>query len=90
MCAYTYMHHIFIHSFVDGHLSCFHILAIVNNAALDIEVHFELVFSFFFFSDISPRVKLLYYMAVLFLVSWEISILFSIVAAPIYIPTKSV
>ena len=49
---------------------------------------FELVFSFF--SDIYPGVELLDHMAVLFLVLWETSILFSTVAAPIYTPTNSV
>ena len=47
---------------------------------------FELRFSL----DICPWVGLLNHMLVLFLVFWGTSILFSIMAAPIYIPTYSV
>ena len=32
-----YRYHIFIYLFVNGNLVCFHVLAIVNNAAMNIE-----------------------------------------------------
>ena len=41
-------HIFFIHSSVDGHLSCFHFSVNVNNAAINIGIHisFQIAFSF--------------------------------------------
>ena len=39
----VYMYHSFlIHSSADGHLGCFHVLAMINSAAMDIGVHVSL------------------------------------------------
>ena len=50
----VYMYHIFfIHSSVDGHLGCFHVLAIVNSAAMNTGVHASL--RIMVFSGYMPR-----------------------------------
>ena len=79
------MYYFFIHSSVDGHLGCFHVLAIVNSAAVNngIRVSFSILVS----SGYMSRNGLLGHMVVLFLVFKGISILSSIVAVSIYIPT---
>ena len=46
-------HDIFIHSFVSGHLGCFHLLAIVNCAAMNNRIHVS--FSILVSSGYMPR-----------------------------------
>ena len=47
------MYNFFIHSSVDGHLGCFHVLAIVNSAAMNNGIH--VYFSTLVSSEFMPR-----------------------------------
>ena len=59
-------HNFFIQSSVDGHLGCFHVLAVVNSAAMNSRIH--VYFSILASSGYMPGVGLLHHMVVLFLV----------------------
>ena len=77
----AYIHCIFfIHSSVKEHLGCFYVLAFVNSVTYLLES--------LNFPDICPVMGFLDHMVVLVLVFKEISILFSIVAVSVYIPTN--
>ena len=70
----------------DGHLCWYHVSVIVNSASMNTGVHVSFQMKEFC-ADVCPGVGQLDHMVAL---SSGTSILFSIVAAPIYIPTNSV
>ena len=63
-------HNFFIHSSVDGHLGCFHVLAVVNSAAMNngICVSLSILVSSGYMPEWDIGVGLLGHMVVLFLV----------------------
>ena len=84
----VYMYYIFfIHLSVCGHLVCFHVLATVNITAVYIGLH--LSFQTVFFSGYLPRNGIVgsYGNSIVF---WGPSILFSVEAAPVSVPTSGV
>ena len=89
MCIYVYTAHqvIVIHPSVDGHLDCFLNLAIINNAAVN--MHLFQISVFVFFRYILRCGIAGSYGSSNFSFLRDLHVLFSTIAAPIYIPTIS-
>ena len=86
----VYMYHIsFIHSSVEGHLGCFHNLAIVNNTTMNRGMQIHLYDPVFIPFAYICRSAMLSQMVGLILIFLKTSILFFIVTASIYIPIDS-
>ena len=90
VCVGVYSHIFFIHLSVDAHLGCFHILAIVDNAALKTGVHVSFGISIFVLFGYIPSSVIAGSCGSSVFRFWASSILFSLVVAPIYSPINSV
>lgn len=80
-------HNFFIHLFVNRHRGCFHILTIMNNAAMNMEIQISLCGADFI-SFSYPEVRLLAHVAVPFLIIYGNTILFFMMAGRLHSQEK--
>ena len=74
VCVCVVVHIFFIHSSIDGNLAGIHILAIVSNAAMNLEVYISILTRVLFSSDKYPGIELLDHLVVLFFIFFEESL----------------
>ena len=84
---YIYKTSLFPHLLTDT--GCFRVLVTVNNATLNVVVQISFEIVIVFSLEKCPEVGFLDHMVALFLIFWGSSILFSIVAVPVYSPINS-
>lgn len=82
-------HILIIHSFFDGHLGCFHVLSVVNNAFVNVSVQVSLWDPDFKSFQYIPKVEWLDDMVILFLIFWGATIPFSTVVKYYFTFTNS-
>ena len=77
-----YITSLFLHLLTD--IGCIRVLVTVNNATLNVVVQISFEIVIVFSLEKCPEVGFLDHMVALFLIFWGSSILFSIVAVPVY------